>query len=231
MKPNRTARSALMAKALPVVLCLAASPSMASAAPSRGEVLAKNGNAAGATPCVVCHGVAGQGQPAAGFPRLAGLNALYVAGQLKAFREGSRDNPVMGPIAKALGDADGDALGAYFASLKAADDSAPTVADPTSVAAGRQVALQGDWDRGVPGCAQCHGAHGLGVGSAFPPLAGQSASYLASQLEAWRSGTRKNDPMHLMQGIAAKLDAQDVRNVAYYYASLSAVPPVKGAKP
>jgi len=32
-----------------------------------------------------------------------------------------------------------------------------------------------------------------GVGEHFPPLAGQPASYLVAQLNAWRDGTRSND--------------------------------------
>jgi cytochrome c553 len=205
--------------------------SIASAATSRGEVVATSGNGSGSTPCVVCHGVTGQGQPAAGFPRLAGMDAGYLAKQLKSFRDGGRSNAVMGPIAKTLADADVDALGHYYASLKAVDDPSRVPADPAMVAAGKTIATKGDWNRGLPGCAQCHGAQGFGVGASFPQLAGQSAPYLANQLESWRSGTRTNDAMHLMQGVAAKLGPKDTQNVANYYSSLSAVPPTKRRKP
>jgi cytochrome c553 len=175
--------------------------------------------------------VAGQGQPAAGFPRLAGMNALYLSRQLRGFRDGGRVNAVMGPVARALDDADIDALGRYYAALKAVDDPAAVAAEPAMAAAGEIVAVKGDWNRGLPACAQCHGAQGLGVGASFPQLAGQSAPYLASQLDAWRSGARTNDAMHLMQGVVAKLGPEDVRNVAAYYASLSAVPSMKRSKP
>ncbi len=211
-------------KALGTAVCMAATLCTARAAPPRGEVVARNGNGAGAPPCVACHGVAGQGQPAAGVPRLAGMSAAYLSKQLRELRDGGRSNAVMGPIAKTLDDADVTALGTYYASLKVVDDPVAPTADPATVSAGRIVALKGRWTRGLPGCAQCHGAQGLGMGDSFPRLAGQSAPYLANQLESWRSGMRTNDPLHLMQGIAAKLSPQDIQEVANYYASLSPVP-------
>lgn len=214
-----------------VALCLCNLSTVASAASPRGEVVAASGNGSGSTPCTVCHGVTGQGQPAAGFPRLAGLDAVYLTKQLESFRDGGRSNAVMGPIAKTLNDADVGALGLYYASLKAVDDPTRTAADPSKVAAGKAIALKGEWNRGLPGCAQCHGAQGFGVGASFPQLAGQPAPYLASQLDAWRSGTRTSDAMHLMQGVAAKLSPKDVQDVATYYSSLSAVLPTKGNKP
>lgn len=218
-------------KILSVVLFLGTCMTVAIAAPPRGEVVAKSGNGAGAMPCVVCHGASGQGQPAAGFPRLAGMNALYVSKQLKNFRDGGRSHAVMGPVAQTLDDADIVALGRYYATLNAVDDPASSPVDPGLVAAGKIIALRGDWSRGLPGCAECHGARGFGVGASFPQLAGQSAPYLANQLESWRSGTRTNDAMHLMQGVATKLGPTDIHSVASYYSSLSAVPPVKASKP
>jgi cytochrome c553 len=40
----------------------------------------------------------------------------YIVNQLKAFRDGSRKDSVMGPIAKELTDQDIDDLAAYFSS-------------------------------------------------------------------------------------------------------------------
>ncbi len=75
--------------------------------------------------------------------------------------------------------------------------------------------------------AQCHGAAGQGVGKTFPRLAGQSAEYIMGQLKAWKDGKRTDDPLHLMTGIASKLDDDQVVAVAAYYASL----PVLAAAP
>ncbi|MNY72686.1 Cytochrome c [compost metagenome] len=60
----------------------------------------------------------------------------------------------------------------------------------------------------------------MGVGSAFPPLAGQSASYLVAQLNAWRDGSRHNDPNDLMGHIAKALTPDEITAVADYFATL-----------
>jgi thiosulfate dehydrogenase len=60
----------------------------------------------------------------------------------------------------------------------------------------------------------------MGVGSAFPALAGQHAGYLKTQLNAWRSGTRNNDPNQLMKGIAERLSEQQISAITEYYAAL-----------
>ena len=201
--------------------CLAATAGPARA--QSGEQIAKGGNSAGAPACVTCHGPAGLGQAAAGFPRLAGLNASYLAHQLQSFDDATRANPIMGPVAKLLSAADRQALATYYAGLPAVDTAGGSTATAAALAAGESLAQRGNWDKGVPACAQCHGAKGLGVGATFPQIAGQSTAYITNQLQAWQAGTRKNDPMGLMHGIALKLSAADVSAVAAYYATLSSV--------
>ncbi|MDC6690008.1 c-type cytochrome, partial [Leclercia adecarboxylata] len=49
--------------------------------------------------CGTCHGADGMGMAAAGFPRLAGIDAGYMRKQLADFRSGTRANPIMQPIA------------------------------------------------------------------------------------------------------------------------------------
>ena len=194
-----------------------------------GAQIAKSGNGAGAPACVTCHGQAGQGQGAAGFLRLAGLNAAYIASQLHSFQNGTRANPIMGPVAKLISAADVEALAAYYAALPAVDAAGDAAATGLAVAAGETLAKNGDWNIGLPACAQCHGANGQGVGAAFPQIAGQSAVYISNQLQAWKAGTRRNDPMGLMHGIALKLSAADVGAVAAYYAGLPSSSTGKGS--
>ncbi|MBA3057219.1 MAG: c-type cytochrome [Gammaproteobacteria bacterium] len=209
--------------ALFTALALTALPALA----QNGEKIAKTGNAAGAPACMTCHGASGQGQPAAGFPRLAGLNPVYFVRQLQSFHDTTRVNPIMAPIAQQLNDADRQALAAYYAGLAVTNPDGEAPADAKSLSAGETLAQRGDWSRGVPACAQCHGPKGLGVGAVFPQIAGQSATYITSQLQAWQAGTRKNDPLGLMHGIALKLSPTDIGAVAAYYGSLDAVPSTK----
>jgi len=74
-------------------------------------------------------------------------------------------------------------------------------------------------------CAACHGANGVSVSDAIPNLAAQRAGYLESQLKALKDGSRKNA---IMNAIAAQLSADDMANVAAYFASLPG--PESGAK-
>ena len=66
-------------------------------------------------------------------------------------------------------------------------------------------------------CAACHGATGVSVSDNIPNLAAQRAGYIEAQLKALKDGTRKNP---LMNAIAAQLSAEDMANVAAYFASL-----------
>jgi cytochrome c553 len=66
-------------------------------------------------------------------------------------------------------------------------------------------------------CSACHGLNGVSVSDAIPNLAGQKAAYLQNQLRALKDGVRKNA---VMGAIAAQLSADDIANVAAYYASL-----------
>ncbi len=74
------------------------------------------GKAKAAT-CAGCHGAAGvSANPL--WPNLAGQKEAYMVKQLTAFREGTRADPMLSPMAKPLSDADIDNLAAYFSGLK-----------------------------------------------------------------------------------------------------------------
>ena len=67
--------------------------------------------------CAACHGVEGRAL-IPNYPHLAGQNAAYLVKQLKAFKDGSRKEPLMVPFMAPLTDADMENLAAYYASLK-----------------------------------------------------------------------------------------------------------------
>ena len=67
--------------------------------------------------CAACHGAAGI-SAADIWPNLAGQKKGYLEKQIKAFRDGTRTDPSMSPMAKGLSDADAANLAAYFSSLK-----------------------------------------------------------------------------------------------------------------
>ena len=67
--------------------------------------------------CAACHGAEGV-SPNDLWPNLAGQKYGYLVKQLKAFKDGSRSDPMMSPMAAPLTDADVENAAAYFSSLK-----------------------------------------------------------------------------------------------------------------
>ncbi len=90
------------------VLLLSASVSMAGGDAAAGK--------AKSTVCASCHGANGvSANPM--WPNLAGQKEAYLVKQMKAFRDGARNDPMMSPMAKPLSDADINNLAAYYAGL------------------------------------------------------------------------------------------------------------------
>src|SRR5579862_7551215 len=189
-----------------------------------GRALSLNGNGKGALPCSVCHGANGEGQPQAGFPRLDGLNAVYIRQQLDDFADGQRSNDIMRPVASALSADERQAVASFYSGQTATKAAEPAKFDEATLARGLALAAHGDWSKGLPGCNQCHGPAGEGVAGTFPKLAEQNAKYITQQLKDWQQGKRTNDPLRLMTAIAAKLDDGEIAAVAAYYASLPTEP-------
>lgn len=190
----------------------------ASASTIDAATIAQQGNGKGAAPCMACHAPDGGGNAATGFPRLAGLNATYLQQQLDDLAKGTRENPVMQPNASALSEDERAALAKYYSALPVPARLAHPAADKSDTV-GERLATRGDWSRGLPACTQCHAPGGVGVGTDFPPLVGQPAAYIASQLRAWQQGTRHNDPLQLMQHVARQLTPQEIDAVATWFAA------------
>lgn len=70
-------------------------------------------------------------------------------------------------------------------------------------------------------CAACHAVDGSRGSPANPIIAGQHPDYLVKQLREFKAGKR---PSPVMQGIAATLSDDDMKNVAAFYASKQAKP-------
>lgn len=68
-------------------------------------------------PCAGCHGPDGKSVNPL-WPHLAGQQEQYLVKQLKDFRDGNRQDPVMAPMAQALSDQDIENLAAYYAGLE-----------------------------------------------------------------------------------------------------------------
>jgi cytochrome c553 len=211
--------------------------------PQAGSTIAQSGGQNGVTACVGCHGAQGEGNAAAGFPRLAGQPQAYLLRQLNAYANGRRDNPVMGPIAKAMQQQQMLDTSAWYASLgKAAGPAASAAGTPGAkttsstaantgatapaavLARGKLLANVGSDSLQVQACVNCHGPNGAGEAPDYPSLAGQHASYLTAVMAEWKSGARKTDPSGQMPLIAQRLGDQDVAALAAYYAAQNTTP-------
>jgi cytochrome c553 len=66
--------------------------------------------------CAGCHGATGI-SAIPNYPNLAGQKEAYIVKQLNAFKDGTRNDPVMSPMAKPLSADDIANLAAYYSGL------------------------------------------------------------------------------------------------------------------
>jgi len=66
--------------------------------------------------CAACHGSAGISTKPH-IPNLAGQKKDYLINEIKDYRKGDREDPLMSPIAKGLSDSDIEELATYFSNL------------------------------------------------------------------------------------------------------------------
>ncbi|MGB1261857.1 MAG: c-type cytochrome [Cognaticolwellia sp.] len=175
------------------------------------EVIAGKAKAAA---CAACHGADGN-SPVAMYPKLAGQSVGYLVKQLQEFKNGTRKDPVMAPMAAALSEQDMLEVASYFAAQKVA------VADLAGSEVGQKLYFGGNVKRKITACVACHGANGKGMNKAgFPTIAGQNETYLKAQLMKFKKGDRNNDYNTMMQSVASKLSVSDIDELAKYMASM-----------
>ena len=173
------------------------------------------------TVCVACHGTDGN-SPLPANPILAGQGAEYLLKQMSEFKASGgkpaiRNNAVMAGMTSTLSAEDMRALALYFSQQK----QKPSIATNAKlVATGQTLWRKGDFERGIPACAGCHGPNGAGIPSQYPRLAGQYAEYTELQLKNFRSEDRSNDPQNMMRTIADKLSDKQIKALADYIAGL-----------
>jgi cytochrome c553 len=218
------AQAPALAQSSPAAGAAATAPAAApaSAEPATGPFAAGKvaGGEAKAALCTACHGPSGNSVNPE-WPRLAGQSAVYIAEQLKLFRSGVRNNPIMKPLAASLSDQDIDDLAVYYQ----AQTPTGLEADPSYWKAGEALYLSGDGAREVPACVACHGPVGRGnLAAGYPALRAQQSVYVVKQLNDYASGARytgahpdlasRNGVMMLT--VAKRLTPEEIRDVASY---------------
>jgi len=83
-----------------------------------------------------------------------------------------------------------------------------SVCSAGDVKAGRTKALM---------CQACHGIDGLSKAPDAPNIAAQIEPYIVAQLQAYKSGTRKNDAMSV---VALSLSDTDIEDLAAYFSAI-----------
>jgi cytochrome c553 len=66
-------------------------------------------------------------------------------------------------------------------------------------------------------CQACHGLDGLSKAPDSPNIAGQIEPYLVAQLQAFKTGVRKNDAM---SAVAPSLSDADIEDLAAYFSAI-----------
>ena len=165
--------------------------------------------------CTGCHTEDGNSTTPE-FPKLAGLDAAYIAKQIKDFKKDKRVSEIMGPMANQIPDKDIGFLADYFSKQKR---TTGVVTDAKLAAQGQQIFDDGIVNSAVPACSGCHGEKGEGTDK-FPRLAGQHTVYLITQMNNFKNSTRNNDARKVMRAITLRMTEQDMKAAAEYITSL-----------
>ncbi len=169
-------------------------------------------------PCLACHQVRDRND--AFFPRLAGKPEGYLYNQLRNFRDGRRQFPMMTYMVSQLPEPYLREIAGWFAAQHPPHAPQPAVqASPAQLERGRALVLQGDAGRKVPACVACHGQQLGGVAPAIPGLVGLPRDYVNAQFGAWRNGVRKAQSPDCMALVASRLTLDDVAAVSAWLAS------------
>jgi cytochrome c553 len=128
--------------------------------------------------CAACHGQNGVPTDPKTIPVIWGQERSYLFKQMRDYRNGERDNPIMSPFAKGLAEEDLRKIASYFAATSwPTQNAAPTSAPPP---------------KGIAQCQPCHQPNFQG-GPPAPRLAGLSYEYLLSSMHSFAADQRINN--------------------------------------
>lgn len=179
---------------------------------TQGDAAAGNTKSAA---CGACHGPTGNSAMAE-WPKLAGQSSRFLFDQLKAYKAGTRQNPVMQGQVAALSEQDMRDLAAHYALQK----PAAGVGSKDALAIAQPLYRAGNAARALPACGACHGPNGAGNAAAgYPRIGGQHATYAAARLRAYRELGSQELPdgnQKMMAAVAAKLSDKEIDALASY---------------
>ncbi|MEX8194065.1 c-type cytochrome [Comamonas guangdongensis] len=185
-----------------------------SAGETPAKVDAAKGQASYGAVCAACHAADGNSSVPLQ-PKLAGQHPEYLVKQLREFKDGKRNDPVMKGFASALSDGDMQNIAAWLHTQAPKNGFSK---DKDLIALGERIYRGGIQERQIAACAGCHSPNGVGIPAQYPRLSGQHSDYTVKTLTAFRDGTRGNSIP--MAQVAAKLNDREIKAVADYIAGL-----------
>ena len=172
--------------------------------------------------CQSCHESDGSGNEAIGAPAIAGMNADYVAIQMRKFRDGVRGASIDDLAGRQM---------SLIASIFADDAEISAVADlvESMKKATPQPTMEAVTGRGAElfeQCAACHGETGAGNPELQAPAIAQLNDwYIRSQLMRFRDGTRGVHPDDQsgaqMKAAVTAISDESIYELSVYVAALN----------
>ncbi|KHD08627.1 hypothetical protein PN36_01730 [Candidatus Thiomargarita nelsonii] len=182
-----------------------------------GTVIAAPNGAELAEKCERCHGKNGISDKKE-MPNIAGFSAVYFTDTMNAYKNGTRqgekfkteghDETDMNAIAKSFNEQELTALGDYFESLTFVPRD--QAFDSRLAHKGKKVYKKR--------CRKCHSSNGSDPDDDASILAGQSMSYLESQLEQFVNGERTTQPKKMKKQMKRLKDG-DIPALIHFFAS------------
>ncbi len=221
----------LLVLSISLVISTASTTTLAEGSTSAGKAKAAS--------CAGCHGEDGNSMIGT-FPKLAGQHEGYLVQQLLAFKDGSRNAPMMAPLAMGLGKNDIEDIAAYYSSKTVSKNPAPVIFSDDDdedepemsdeqkaaelkslMALGADLYRNGNLKSEVSACIACHGPVGEGnKPAAFPSVRGQHADYLIKALTDFKKGARSNVRDNMMHMISKKMEDNEIKALSYYISTM-----------
>lgn len=201
------------------LLALALAAGALSAAP-RADV--EKGKQVANTVCAACHAADGNSGIAT-YPKLAAQHHAYIYHQTLDIRDGKRTHgaaAAMKPMVMGLTDQDILNVSAFYAKQQPKSGEANP---KDNLELGAKIYRGGLSDKKVPACMSCHGPSGAGMPGggteilSYPRLGGQHQAYIVEQMNAYKSGQRKNA---IMADIASRLSDEELKAVGNFIQGL-----------
>lgn len=171
--------------------------------------------------CTVCHGLENRIGRDAYYPRIAGKPEGYLFNQLRNFRDGRRYYRPMALLLANVTDQYLLEMARYFSELKKPyPPPERLVSSPKEIQLAQKLVKEGDAERKIPACVECHGKELMGTVPFIPGLLGLPRVYIAAQFGAWKNGGLiRGHTADCMSEIAKRLTTEETNAVATWLAA------------